>query len=109
MSGIRIIISRKKIESVGADVNLTWDPYVSIVTGWSSAITLGAGTRDGQVKKITNTSGSQITIDVDINVQGADTDQILIENGGYIKLLYLNNEDVTERYRDIDGSNYTLN
>ncbi len=109
MSGVRIVISRKKIESIGADVNMTWDPCVSIVTGWNLAVTLGAGTKDGQIKTIRNTSGSQITVDVDILVEGADTDQLLIENGGFITLLYINSEDITERYRDIDGSNYSLN
>lgn len=104
MSGVRIIYSRQKRESVGADVNLTWNPMATIVTAYNNPITLAAANSSGALKRIYNDSGGNITIESDINVQGAATDEIVLANGAWIELLYINSSTTTERWRDSDGS-----
>ena len=79
-------------------------PHYTYITGYNDPIALNAPARNGQVIIIFNEAGETITIDSDINVQGAATDQILLTSASWVELLYINSEDTTERFRDIGGS-----
>ena len=110
-SGTVARISLARMESIGADVDITGGPYVSRITGYNLAIDLAPGNfTDGNLKKIYNDSGSEVVIDSTIEVQGAATDKITLASGAgsFVKLLYLNSADVTERWRDIDSVGLTL-
>lgn len=108
--GVRVIIAKSRMESIGADVDISLAPYVSRITAYNLAIDLTTGTTpdDGKLKKIYNETGGNVVINSSINVQGAATDTITLSSGGWIELLYLNNPEITERYREIDGVSYTL-
>lgn len=109
--GVSLIVGKQRMESIGADVDMNLGTYVSRITAYNLAITLNTGTTpdNGKIKKIYNDSSVEIVINCSINVQGAATDTItLADNNAWIELLYLNNPDTTERYREIDGQNYTL-
>lgn len=105
MAGIRITYSRKVRESLGADVNISdQSPYQTIITAYTSPITMPAQMRSGTVIRIDNNAGEFILINSDINLQNAGTDQLRIDNGEHAVLMYLFQEDITERYRLIGGS-----
>lgn len=100
-----------RMDSIGADVNMVGPPRVTRITGYNAAITLDPGNySDGGIKKIYNDSGSIVTINSTINVQGAATDTITLAAaaGTFVELLYLNADDITERYRDMDSIGLTL-
>ena len=92
MSGAALISSRKVLESIGADADITWEPYVSQVTAYGSAITLSDGTRDGQLKKIYN-DGTGGAILVDCALPGSDT-QIQIDDNQNCTLIWVRNSMV---------------
>ena len=98
------------MDSIGAVVYMTLATYVSRITAFNLAINLNTGTDPdhGKIKKIINESGVAVTINSSINVQGAATDTIVLAAAGFIELVYLNDPDITERYRDIDGVGVTL-
>ncbi len=103
--GIRITYSRKVRESLGADVNLSNpSPYQTIITAYVSPITMPAQPRSGTAIEIHNNAGEFILINSDIELQGAATDQLRINSGQHVVLLYLFQEDITQRYRLIGGS-----
>lgn len=105
MSGVRVTYSRQARQSLGADVDITAPtPFQTIITGYNNPISLEAQTRDGWVLEIHNNSGSFILVDSDVELQGAATDQLRINNNQHAVLMYLNSEDVSERYRLIGGS-----
>lgn len=107
--GVITIIGKSRMVSVGADVNLTLSSYVTRITGYASPISLGIGTADhGKIKKVYNNTGGDVVINSDISVQGAATDTITITTGGFIELVYLLDPDITERFREVDGTGYTL-
>ncbi len=107
--GVKVIYGKARMDSVGADIAIGFGSYITRVTGWGSAVNLTLGTPDhGKIKKIYNDSGSTITINSPINIQGATTDTIALATGGYVELLYLNDPDITERFRDIDSVGLTL-
>ena len=108
--GVPLIIGKQRMESIGADVDMTLATYVSRITAYNLAINLNTGTTpdNGKLKKIYNETGGNVVINSSILVQGSGTDTITLSSGGWIQLLYLNNPDTTERYREIDGENYTL-
>ena len=101
---VRVIYSVAARESIGADVGINTNSYCSFITGYNLPVTLSAGTRDGMMKKICNTSGVQVQVNSDIALDGAPLNQILINNDSYIIMMYINSEDTTERYRLIDTS-----
>ena len=102
--GVNLLIGKSRMESIGADVDMTLATYVSRITAYSSPINLTTGTTPdhGKLKKIYNETGGNVVINSSINVQGAATDTITLSAGGFIELIYLNDPDITERYRDID-------
>lgn len=108
--GVNLLIGKSRMESIGADVDMTLATYVSRITAYNLAIDLNVGTTPdhGKIKKIYNETGGNVVINSSINVQGASTDTITLSSGGFIELVYLNDPDITERYREIDGVNYTL-
>ncbi len=88
---------------INASGNISTMPYFSITTGGSPR-TLEAGNKHGTLKKILNESGSDMVLNSDILVQGAATDTITISNNGWVELMYIFDEDLTERYRVVDKS-----
>lgn len=100
----RIIFGTDKRQFLGADINITSFPHTTYITGFNLAITLGHPTRNGQVIIIFNDAGVPITMNADILVEGSATNQIILSNQAEIELLYINSEDITERYRDSGGS-----
>ena len=103
MGGADVHASRTQRESVGADVNLEWNPYVSIVTAYNAAIALGDGTRDGQLKKIYNDgTGSFMLVDCGA-LAGAATNQLRINNNQHAVLLWVDNGG-NMTWRLYDGS-----
>ena len=81
MAGVRVTYSRMIRESLGADVNLSSpSPYQTIITGYNDPITIPAQSRSGTIIEIHNNSGEFILLDSDINLQGAATDQLRIDN-----------------------------
>lgn len=108
--GVSIIYGKARMVSVGADTDLTLSSYVTRITAYSSPINLntGAVVDHGKVKKIYNDSGSEVVINSSLNVQGAGTDTITLAIGGFIELVYLSDPDITARFREIDGTGYTL-
>ena len=105
MAGVRITYSRKVRESLAADVSLSNPPpYQTIITEYNNPITMPAQARSGTVIRIDNDAGEFILINSDIELQGAATDQLRINIGGHAILMYLFQEDITERYRLIGGS-----
>jgi len=108
--GVKLIIGKSRMESIGADVDMTLATYVSRITAYNLAINLNTGTTPdhGKIKKIYNGTGGNVVINSSINVQGAATDTITLSSSGWIELIYLNDPDITERYREIDGVSYTL-
>lgn len=108
--GVRIIYGKARMIIVGADVNITLSSYVTRITAYSSPIDLNTGAiiDHGKVKKIYNETGGNVVINSSINVQGAATDTITLSSSGFIELIYLNDPDITARFREVDGSNYSL-
>ncbi len=103
--GIRISYSRKVRESLAADVNLSSpSPYQTIITAYTSPITMPNQPKNGTIIRIDNDAGEFILINSDINLQGAATDQLRINSNQHAILMYLFQEDITERYRLIGGS-----
>ena len=110
-SGAVVRIALGRMESIGADVDLVGGPCVSRITGYNEAISLAPGNySDGNLKKIYNDSGSEVVINSTIEVQGAATDTITLASaaGSFVQLLYLNNVDIAERWRDVDSVGLTL-
>ena len=108
--GVSLITGKSRMESIGADVDMTLAAYVSRITAYASPINLNTGTTPdhGKIKKIYNETGGNVVINSSITVQGAATDTITLSAAGFIELVYLNDPDITERYREIDGLSYTL-
>lgn len=108
--GIKLLIGRSRMETIGADVNINLGTYVSRITAYNNSIDLTTGDMpdNGKIKKIYNETGGNVVINSSINVQGAATDTITLSSGGFIELIYLKDPDITERYREIDGQNYSL-
>lgn len=93
--GTQVYKSRRVLESVGADVNIEWRPYVSDITAYSSEISLGDGTQEGQEKKVYNNgTGAAIFI----NGTYAQGTQMRVNNNQDVCLLW--NGSV---WRHIDG------
>lgn len=110
-SGVFVRMPISRAESIGADVNIGGPPFVTRITGYNNAITLDPGNAShGGLKKIYNDSGSTVTINSNINVQGAATDTITLAAaaGSFVLLMYLNSPDTSERYRDMDFIGLTL-
>lgn len=109
-SGANVITAKARMESIGADVNVDLGTYASRITAYNLAITLGVGSMPdhGKLKKIYNETAGNVVIDSDINVQGAATDTITLATNGWILLIYLNDPEITERFRELDGVDYTL-
>ncbi len=108
---LNISIAKSRMETIGADTNINLGTYVSRITAYNDPIDLNTGSNPdhGKLKKIYNQSSVEMVINSSINVQGAATDTItLADNDAWIQLIYLNDPDITERYREIDGENYTL-
>ena len=108
--GVNLLIGKSRMESIGADVDMTLATYVSRITAYASPINLNTGTTPdhGKIKKIYNETGGNVVVNSSITVQGAATDTITLSTGGFVELVYLNDPDITERYREIDGVSYTL-
>ncbi len=98
MTGVALISSRSVLESVAADVDISWNPFVSQITAYSSAITLGDGTRNGQLKKIYN-DGTGSFILVNCALPGADT-QVRINNNRFCVLIWVG---ANSHWRHFDG------
>ena len=108
--GVPLILGKQRMEIIGSNTDMNLAAYVSRITAYNNPINLNIGTNpfNGKIKKIYNETGGNVVINCSINVQGAATDTITLSSAGWIELLYLNNPDTTERYREIDGQNYTL-
>ena len=101
----RVVYSNKTRQNLAADVNIaTQAPYQTIIDAYVSPISLAAQGQTGWILEIVNDSGGFILINSAILLQGAATDQLRINSGQTALLMYLNDEDVTERYRLIGGS-----
>lgn len=109
-SSVSLLIGKSRMESIGADVDMTLATYVSRVTAYNLAVDLNTGDSPdhGKLKKIYNETAGDVVINSSINVQSAGTDTITLSAGGWIELVYLNDPDITERYREIDGVDYVL-
>lgn len=107
---VKMSVAKTRQESIGADVDIDLTTYVSRITGYNLAIDLavGADVEHGKLKKIYNLSGGNIVINSLINLDGAGTDTLTISDNGFVLLIYLNDSDISERYREIDGTGYTL-
>lgn len=77
--GAEIICSRQTLESIGADINIEWRPFVSSITAYVSEITLADGTSEGQIKKIYN-DGTGGAIFINGAYHGGDTQLRINEN-----------------------------
>ena len=99
--GTTLYASRKTLESVGADVDIEWDPYVSQITAYNAAITLGDGKRNGHLKKIYN-DGTGGAILVNCALPGSDT-QIQIDDDQNCTLVWGRNSMVWRLYDGIAG------
>ena len=55
-TGVRVIVGKARMESIGADVNINLGTYVSRITAYNLPITLSLGTMPdhGKCKKIYN-------------------------------------------------------
>ncbi len=108
--GVNVIIGKSRMETIGADVDMSLAVYVSRITAYNLAVDLNPGTPPdhGKCKKIYHDTAGDVVINSSINVQGAAGDVITLSAGGWIELIYLNDPDITERYREIDGVSYTL-
>lgn len=105
VSGLFVRCPLARTGVIGADTNITGPPYATHITAYNNPITLAPGNfDDGIWKKIYNDTGVEITINSTISVQGAATDTITLASraDAFVLLLYLNNSDVSERFRDID-------
>ncbi len=108
--GVNLLIGKSRMQLVGADVNINLATYVSRITGYNDPINLNSGTTPdhGKLKKIYNETGGNIVINSSIPIQGASTNTITLSSNGWIELIYLNDPDISEKYREIDGQSYTL-
>lgn len=108
--GLRVIYGKARMVSIGAGVNITLSSYVTRITAYTNPVDLNLGSivDHGKVKKIYNDAGETIVINSSITVQGGATDTITLTSGGFIELVYLNDPDITERFREVDGVNYSL-
>lgn len=93
--GTVISKSRRVLESIGADVNIEWRPYVSQITAYTSEISLSDGTFEGQEKKVYN---DDTTAAIFINGTYAQGTQMRINNNQYAVLLWNGS-----LWRHIDG------
>ncbi len=109
-ASVNLLIGKSRAEVIGADVDMTLATYVSRITDYNLAVDLNTGDMPdhGKIKKIYNDTAGDVVINSSINVQGGATDTITISAAGWIKLIYLKDTDITERYRDIDGQDYSL-
>jgi len=96
--GTKVYASRRILESIGADINITWDPYVSQITGYNAAITLGDGTREGQLKKIYNDNTGNFIL-VNCALPGVNT-QVRINNNQNCTLIWIESGPF---WRHLDG------
>nr|QBK87036.1 MAG: hypothetical protein LCMAC103_03800 [Marseillevirus LCMAC103] len=99
--GTVLYASRKTLESVGADVDISWNPFVSQITAYSSAITLGDGKRNGHVKKIYN-DGTGSNILVNCALPGTDT-QVSIDDDRFCVLIWAAAKSHWRLYDGISG------
>ncbi len=102
-------ISSTQREIIGADVDFTVDPYSTIIDGYNLAVTLSFSDSnnglDGLLKKIVNASGGQIQVDSQINLQNAPSNEVLMDDGTFILLMFRNDIGVPNRlWRMIDSS-----
>ena len=99
---LRVLKGRANFES-NASGNVGITPYLTITTAGSPR-TLTAGMKNGTLKKILNTSGGDMVLNSDIEVQAAATDVITLSDNAWCELMYVKAEDITERYRVLDVS-----
>lgn len=84
--GAPVWSSRQTLESIGADVNIEWRPFVSQITAYVSEIALGDGTMEGQQKKVYN-DGTGDAIFINGTYHGGDT-QMRINNNQNATLMW---------------------
>lgn len=108
--GVNLIIGKSRMESIGDDINMTLATYVSRITSYNLAIDLNTGDSPdhGKLKKIYNETAGNVVINSSINVQSAGSNIITLSANGWIELIYLNDPDITERFREIDGVGYSF-
>lgn len=94
--GTAVYSSRRTLESIGADVDIEFRPYVSQITAYSSAITLSDGSQEGQIKKIYN-DGTGDAIFINGTYHGGDT-QMRVNNNQNCTLIWNGS-----LWRHIDG------
>ncbi len=87
------------------DINIS--PYLTIMLDGTPR-TLNSGNKNGTLKKIFNKASAppgSIILNSEIPVEGAATDTITLANNSWVELMYVLDEEVSERYRVIDVSN----
>ncbi len=99
---LKILKGRANYES-NSSGNIGITPYLTITTAGTPR-TLLSGNKNGTLKKILNTSGDDMVLNSDIAVQSSATDIITLSNNAWCEIMYVLDEDVTERYRVIDVS-----
>ena len=101
----KVTYSNKNRQNLGADVNIVSPtPFQTIIDAYNNPIDLEAQTISGWVLEIHNNSGGQIQIDFPIGLAGASNNELLMNNGTHGVFIYLNEEDISEKYRMIGGS-----
>ena len=99
--GEKLWASRRTLESIVADVDITWDPYVSQITAYLLPITLTDGTREGQLKKIYNDATGSFIL-VNCALPGIDT-QVRINNNASCVLIWIHSQSFWRLYDGIVG------
>lgn len=94
--GAVVYRSRQTMESIGADVDISFRPCVSQITAYTDPISLSDGTKIGQEKKIYN-DGTGVAVLVNCTLPGSDT-QVRINNNQNVTLMWNGS-----LWRHIDG------
>lgn len=93
--GTIVYKSRRVLESIAADVNIEWRPYVNQITAYVGEISLSDGTQEGQEKKVYN---DETGVAIFINGTYAQGTQMRINNNQFACLLWNGS-----LWRHIDG------
>ncbi len=82
-------------ESIGEDVNMTINPYFSIVTAVNGTVTMSGGVSQ-YAKKIRNTGGQFLVIDFTEGLKDAATDTLTLANNAWVIVCYIFDENTEE-------------
>jgi len=109
ISNVRPIYNTKSRLFIGADTDIkTNTSFSTIIAAVNNPINLEAQKETGTVIEIRNAAGGNVTINSAINLDGAPNNQLVMADDTLALLMYINGNDVREKYRLISGNSVGL-